>query len=578
MSLTAAMLASQSALHAAQAGIQVAANNIANAATPGYSRQVAHLSPIRGVAIGNGGTIGRGVIVQDVRRQVNEALLARSWGSMSEHAAAEQRFQSMSAVESALNELSGFDLSSELAAFFNAWSERANLTESSAVVVQRGLQLADSVRRLRSDLGATRAQIDGQLAGEVAQASSLLDRIAEINRTIADAEQGVRTANDLRDQRDLLVGQLAEMIDVNVVEQPDGRYDVLIGSSPVVLGGTARGLEMRQVTIDGVTQVRVTIRSSGQEVRPSGGRIGGLLTARGDGITRTIDALDTVATQLIFAVNGAHATGTNASGLPDTSSELRLSPADRSLALNDPANSALASLPFVPRTGGFLVNVRHVATGLVQSVRIGVDLDGITASGTSGFADDTSAESIAAALNAVGNLSAGFTPDGRLRVAAGTGYDFSFSDDTSGVLATLGVNAFFTGRDASDVGVRSDLAANPSRLMTGAMVDGRFVENATALRIAGLQDTAIEGLGGRTLRAAWSDAVQTVAVSTQAAQLRAEAARVVRDSLDAQRASVSGVSLDEESMNLLNFQKQYQGAARVIALADQLLDSLMSIL
>ncbi|HRQ73544.1 MAG TPA: flagellar hook-associated protein FlgK, partial [Phycisphaerales bacterium] len=277
MSLTAAMLASQSALHAAQAGIQVAANNIANAATPGYSRQVAHLSPIRGVAIGNGGTIGRGVIVQDVRRQVNEALLARSWGSMSEHAAAEQRFQAMSAVESALNELSGFDLSSELAAFFNAWSERANLTESSAVVVQRGLQLADSLRRLRSDLGATRAQIDAQLAGEVAQASSLLDRIADINRTIADAEQGVRTANDLRDQRDLLIGQLAEVIDVNVVEQPDGRYDVLIGSAPVVLGGTSRGLEMRRVTIDGVTRVEVTIRASGQEVAPAGGRIGGLL-------------------------------------------------------------------------------------------------------------------------------------------------------------------------------------------------------------------------------------------------------------------------------------------------------------
>jgi len=578
MSLTAAMLASQSALHAAQAGIQVAANNIANAATPGYSRQVAHLSPIRGVSIGNGGTIGRGVIVQDVRRQVNEALLARSWGSMSEHAAAEQRFQAMSAVESALNELSGYDLSSELASFFGAWSERANLSESSAVVVQRGVQLADSVRRLRSDLGATRAQIDAQIGGEVAQASSLLDRIAEINRTIADAEQGVRTANDLRDQRDLLVGQLAEMIDVNIVEQPDGRYDVLLGSAPVVLGGTSRGLEMRQVTIDGVTRVEVTIRASGQEVAPSGGRIGGLLAARGDGIGRTIDALDTIATQLVFAVNDAHATGTNAAGLTETFAELRLAPGDRSLALNDPANSALAALPFAPRTGGFLVNVRHVATGLVQTVRVEVDLDGITASGAGGFAGDTSAQAIADALNAVGNLAAGFTPDGRLRVAASTGYDFSFSDDTSGVLATLGVNAFFTGRDASDVGVRADLAANPSRLMTGAMVDGRFVENATALRIAGLQDTAIEGLGGRTLRAAWSDAVQTVAVSTQAAQRRAEAARVVRDSLDAQRASVSGVSLDEEAMNLLNFQKQYQGAARVIALADELLDSLMSIL
>jgi flagellar hook-associated protein 1 FlgK len=108
-------------------------------------------------------------------------------------------------------------------------------------------------------------------------------------------------------------------------------------------------------------------------------------------------------------------------------------------------------------------------------------------------------------------------------------------------------------------------------------VNGNLVENATALRMAGLEERVIAALGGRTIGGAWSDHVQGVGVNTQSAQTRAEAATLVREGLEAQRAAVSGVSIDEESVNLISFQRQYQGAARFISIIDELTQTLISI-
>ena len=152
MSLTSAMQTGRSALAASQLGIQVAGNNMANAATPGYSRQVMNLAPMRGDSSGLGASVGRGVAVRAVSRQVDQALQARVMLSTSQQAAAQTRSDVLAQIESILGELGDNDLSSQLSAFFNSWSERANQTRSEAAVVQQGEQLATFMQRVRSEL------------------------------------------------------------------------------------------------------------------------------------------------------------------------------------------------------------------------------------------------------------------------------------------------------------------------------------------------------------------------------------------------------------------------------------------
>ncbi|MBK7404622.1 MAG: flagellar hook-associated protein FlgK [Phycisphaerales bacterium] len=576
MSLTAAMLIGRSGLSASQAGVQVSANNIANASTPGYSRQIMSLAPSRGQSLGAAGTIGRGVSISDIRRQVSSALQSRLWTSQSDEAAASAELDSLSSLESSLQELTGNDFSSELAGFFSTWSEAANLEQSSTVVVQQGQRLSEFMHRIRKDVVGVRDQIQSQLGGLVTQANGLLDQIAELNKSIARIERGRPNANELRDTRDMLVTSLSELVDVSVVEQSGGQYDVMVAGTPVVLGARNLGLDIRQDSDGSRLTSVVTLATNGQPLNLSGGNIGGLLTSRDIGVEDTLDSLDEIAAQLIYQVNKLHSTGQGSRGMTTSTGLLGIPSEDRTRPLNSSLNGTLSSLPFSPENGGFYVNVKQQSSGLVKTVRVNVDLDGITNAGESGFDDDTSAEDIRAALDGMDNLTASFTAAGQLKIDADAGYEFSFSDDTSGALAVLGVNAYFSGTTAANIGVRADLLSDPSRLATGRMENGAFVANGTALAIADLQTTGLDSLGGSTIQEHWGERVQQIGVDTQYATDRLDSTQIVRQSLEAQRSAASGVSIDEESINLINYQKQYEGSARVITIAKDLLDTLLA--
>jgi flagellar hook-associated protein 1 FlgK len=246
MSLTGAMNIGRSALNASSLGIQIAGNNMANAATPGYSRQRGILSSLRGDGTPLGMSIGSGVRMQAIQRQVDEALQTRLRASNSNSAAADTLSSVYSQVETVLGELGDADLSSELSSFFRVWSERANQTKSSASVVQQGDKLAQFIRRVRSDLSGQRTQVDAQLDGSVARANELLSTIANVSQQIQETEFGGNPANTLRDQRDQALEQLSQLMEVSVVDRGAQGYDVLVGSTPVVMGSQSRGIELTQ--------------------------------------------------------------------------------------------------------------------------------------------------------------------------------------------------------------------------------------------------------------------------------------------------------------------------------------------
>lgn len=579
MGLSASLQIGRTALAASQLAIQVTGNNFANASTPGYSRQIVDLTAYADTRFGKF-QIGRGVDIAGIRRQTDAALQNRLFSGYSQQGSANIDRQVLATVETTLDDLGDTGLSTQLNEFFDAWSElsnSANRDGARALVVSQGRSLAGSIRALRTDLQAIQRQNDQQIDSHVTEANRLLQQITDLNVQIVNTAGGADAANTLRDQRDLLVGQLSQYVEVCVVEQPSGGINVTIGSTPVILESVNKGIEVQRNYVNGEEVVTLNVRADSTELHPAAGSIEALLRQRTGAAGDTIDKLDEVAAQLIFQVNRLHSVGSPQTPFSSASGTLKFGTADQTLAFNDPNNRTIDDLPYAPVNGGFLVTVKNTSTGASQTVRIRVDLDGITSSGAAGTTDDTNLTSLTSDIDAIANLSAVIQPDGSLKIDAATGYSVSFGEDTSGVLAVLGINTYFVGTDATSIDVRSELKASPSLLATGLVTAGAPVDNGTALAIAALRDTRLSEFGGESILGAWRNQAQQIGSLSAAAGTRADAAAIVSGNLEAQRAAVSGVDLDEESINLLNYQRMYQGAARFISVVDDLTQTLLGL-
>ena len=154
MSLNGALHIGRSAILSSQAAMQVAGNNMANAATPGYHRQIASLAPSRSNGIGRNQFVGTGVHLHSISRVIDTALQARMRSAISDENASQIDYSFLSAIETIQNELSDQDLSSRLSEFFNAFSELANAPNDHAVrsvVLQQGASLSGHINDLREE-------------------------------------------------------------------------------------------------------------------------------------------------------------------------------------------------------------------------------------------------------------------------------------------------------------------------------------------------------------------------------------------------------------------------------------------
>ena len=228
-----------------------------------------------------------------------------------------------------------------------------------------------------------------------------------ISATIGSLETGATEAAALRDRRDQIVSELSTLVDVSVNENPEGLYDVFVGSTPVVLGTRNRGVDVERETVDGVTSVSIRLKDNRAPLPVQSGSIGGLLQSRDGAIDATVEKLDTLASNLIFEVNKIHSTGRNADRLGATSATLPIAGPDRLLPINDPNNAAFANLPFAAQNGSFTIEVYNADTQTSNTVQIPVDLDGLDASNLPGVGDDTTPEDIRAALDAIPGMQTG---------------------------------------------------------------------------------------------------------------------------------------------------------------------------
>lgn len=567
MGLSSALSVGRTALQAYQAALQVAGQNIANVATPGYTRSSVRLEALPGQTF-SAGQLGQGVRVNSIRRNINEALQSRLRTAVSDVAAASVERDALNQIEGVLDPLGDRNLGALISEFFGSLNDLQNTPDNTAtrgIVVNTAKSLIQRIRDTRAQLIAFRDQINNEITTAVNRADQIAGEIADLNKRVVIAEAGANgQASALRDQRDQLLSELADLFEIQTREQPNGAVNVYIGNESIIQFGENFGLKaVNEVDDDGLAQIVVRLKINNGPVSTGAGRIAGLVKTRDVHNSEQVNRLDQLAGGLIYEINRVHSSGQGLAGFNSITGTNGVD--DSSVALNDP----LAGLSFPPQTGTFFVDVRDDASGEIVRTQINVNLDGI---GT-----DTTLDSLAADITAdVANVTATVLPNGRLEISAAAGFSFTFAEDSSGALASLGVNTFFTGDSSLNIDV-NDLVLNDTDYLAASTTpfvgDG---SNATAL--VEVQDRAVATLGGVSLNEHYATTMSELAVASSSAASTNDAASVILDSLTVQRESISGVNLDDEAVSLISSQRAYEGAARYMNVVNEMLQTLMTLI
>jgi len=568
MSLIGALNIGSNALATQSTAVQVTGNNIANAGNANYTREVTNLSPAGEQQIQQGIFVGEGVQIDSIQRQIDTALQGQLNSATSDSSSASTTQTYLGQAESAINALGSTNLSSQLTSFFGSWSNLANNPEDTGLrqtVVQSGEAAAQAFNSLSGQLTSIQSNATQQLTSDVTRANSLAQQIATLNGQIVTAQGGTDgSANSLLDQRDAAVSKLSQLVNVTTTAQTDGAVNVYIGSQPLIQGTDDRGLTLTQntsSTTPPTTTPTITFTDDDATASVTSGEIGGLLNVQGQ-ITGISNQLDTQANSLIFELNKLHASGQGTQGF--TTVTATNSVADPAVALNSPQSG----LTNVPNNGSFVVHVTDTATGLSTSTLVKVSLTGNPAT-------DTTLNGLQGELAGINGVNATIA-DGKLTIsAANPGQQISFSQDSSGTLAALGINTFFTGSSASTIAVNSTVQNNPA--LVAAAQNGDTGDNQTALAIANLDSSPVASLGGSTLNDAYESMVTGVANSVANATTDSTSSAAVVQTLTTQQQSISGVSLDTETVNLIQQQNAYSAAARLITTVNDMLTTLMDI-
>lgn len=561
-----ALTIGRSALLSYQSALQIVGNNITNAGSADYTRQSLTLSARYGGTLPEGFQVGAGVALTALQRNIDEALESRLRSGLGDQGSAMVMKNAMNRVEAVLNEMSDNDLSTLIQKFFNSFSSLQNTPQditARGVVMNQAGSLVDEIRRQRNDMLGMVDELNGSMVDIAQTASRISDEIAELNNQVIQAESAAPgAATALRDQRDAKIRELAKIVAITARPQPSGGINVYIGNEPLVQDGISRGLTTTmEIGEDRVKRVVVRFADHNGQIAVLGGQIEGLQSSRDQQVVGHLQNLDSLAQALIFEVNKVHAQGQGLEGLTGATSTYAVDDATAAL------NSTAAGLDFTPKTGSFQIAVTNLATGTSKTTTIYVDLDGLNA-------NDTTLTSLAADLNAVANMTVRVRADGKLEMGADTGYDFTFAQDTSNVLASLGINTFFQGTAADDMTVCTALSANP--LLLAAAKSRLPGDGTNAADLAAVAYVASDLLGGSNVVDYYNTVAGRIAVDGSAAKAANDAADNIMMSLQSQRESVSGVSLDEEAIQLVKFERAFQGAARYVSVIDGLIDDMLA--
>jgi flagellar hook-associated protein 1 FlgK len=556
----------RSALAAYQASIAITGQNISNVGNPNYTRQSGHLAAAEGGLTLAGVSPGTGVNLNKLQRHVDEALEIQLRNALSQRNGALTTYETLNRIEGLYGELTDDDLSSQLSDMFASFTNlQTDPTEDTArdLVISDAKNVISTMRRQRNGLLTEITDLNNKAVLVTEEANEIAEEVARLNALVVSAQaRGQGGDGALRDRRDAMLRDLADLIEIDTREHENGMVNVYINSQPLVEFDRSRGLHTEKVLTDGLERTQVRFTDNNGPVTMTTGRLAAIVETRDVYIERQLNDLDSLAQAIIYEVNRVHTTGRGLAGQTDLYGVYALDSA--TVALNVPE----AGLTYPVKNGAFLVHVREKLSGQEITRMVQIDLDGLNG-------NDTTLTGLAAQLNALPNLNATVTADNRLHVTTNDGYEVSFSDDTSGVLAAVGIGTFFDGTTATSMQVNAAVAANPNLIatsLTGAAGDGG---NAGRLALTGTSASAV--LNGRSIQEFHEQMVHNLGVDTAAAQTTYEAMDAVYSSLQSQREAVSGVSLDEETINLTMYERSFQGASRYVSVVNDLSAEVMNL-
>jgi len=310
-----------SALKSYQQALSATGHNIANVNTEGYSRQVTHMAT-RDPELTPAGWLGTGVGLKNISRQYDEFTAKRVRDGRSMVGELDAFYGNARGLDGILAD-PAVGLAPALNGFFNAVQ---GVADDPASIPSRQLLLSES-----SSLVDRMHYLDRQFADNQAQVNRRLDdTVGEIDRlagSIADANQAVVSAlghgshqipNDLLDQRDQLINQLSDLVDITTVDQGDGAKNLFIGRGQVlVVGGVASNISTRTSAADASQREIIFSNDFGDTEISSeleGGKLGGLLSFRREMLDTTRNRLGLVALGISLQMNQQHQLGIDLDG------------------------------------------------------------------------------------------------------------------------------------------------------------------------------------------------------------------------------------------------------------------------
>jgi flagellar hook-associated protein 1 FlgK len=619
-----------SGLLAFQQALDVTSNNIANAATPGYSVESIQLTPQPGQGT-PGGYVGSGVDVQGITRAYSELLAQQVRSSQASYSSANTLATQAGQIDNMLSS-SSTGLTASLQSFVNALQTLSTSPSSSAsrqALLSQAQALTQQINGYSSQLATYGSNLEQQISSDIGQVNTLASGIASLNTQIAADLAGGKTPNQLMDQRDNLVDQLSQYVSVNTTIESNGAMDVYVGSGQALVTGSIAQQLSAMPNPYNATRYDIGLSSAGgtsdvtSEI--SGGELGGLLSARSQVLDPTQGALGLISVGLDNIMNQAQQSGmdlTGAQGQPMFAvGGVQTAPSSNNtggatLAVTRTSLSALTGDNYTLSFTGGSWQLKDVNTGQsvalsgagtaaspLQAAGVSIVVNGAPANGDSYLIEPTEAapaglallltnpNQIAAASLAQTAASAGNSGSGTISAATIIGpaswvpgtYTLSFTSPTQyqvtnsgGTVVTSG--AYSAGQPITFQGAQVTVNGAPATGDSFGIASSTAAnsgDNSNVLASIGALNARTLAGGTSSLASAANNLVTQIGVVTQQAQANATAQQSVNQDATTARSNLSGVNLDAEAAKMLQYQQAYQAMAQVIQASGTMFNSLM---
>jgi flagellar hook-associated protein 1 len=624
-----------SALTAAYTALETTGNNIANANTPGYSRQIVDLTPQVETGL-SGNYIGQGVAVESIKRAYNQLLTQQVDLAQASSSQADTHVTLLNQVNNLFSSTTGSlgDVVNQFFAQVQTLTQQPSNLAVRQTVMSAAQQMAAGFNDAYSQLQLMQQGANQQIGQEISTVNTTTAQIAKLNDQIAIATATGGSPNQLLDQRDQAIQTLNQSVGVSTLTQSDGSINVFLANGqPLVVGDHVTQMAMgtdptnpQNVMVG--TQAGNTIipLSSSSTV---GGNIGALMQFSLQDVPTAENQIGQLAVVVSSQFNQQSQLGQDLNGLPGAnffstpapsviastdnatsggapaetvsatfSDTSQLQPSDYRLQvvsgqyqltrLSDGQQTTLSSLPGTPATvDGITISVSGTPTNgdtfTIEPVRNGANSIGVSIGQAQQIAAASPVRASIPSSNtgsvSVASLSvAGPTRNANLTDSVSINFtgpgNYTLTDSTSGASSS---GTYTAGQPIAFNGWSLTLLGTPATgdsVSVGANVGGTG-DNTNALALAQLQNANL--INGSSLGNGYAAVVAQVGTMTANAQAEQQNQQTILQSAQNAQSSVSGVNLDEEASHLMQYQQQYQAAAQVISIASTLFNQILSI-